>query len=104
MAGRVVVVALLALGAAACATDHRTLVGAADDACGRYGFTAQSADYVRCREQVAIARQPTLAEVGVSAAELIAQSQVACGGYGVPRGTPEFDRCVQDEFAARRPG
>lgn len=102
MAGRVVLVALLALGA--CATQHRTVVVAADEACGRYGFTADTADYVRCREQVAISRQPTMGEMGASPAELIAQSQVACDGYGVPRGTPEFDRCVQDEFAARRPG
>jgi hypothetical protein len=104
MAGRVAVVALLALCAGACATERQTLVVSAADACTRYGFTADSADYFRCREQVAISRQPTMADTDASPAELIAQSRVACEGYGVLRGTPEYDRCVQDEFAARRPG
>jgi len=105
MTNRLAVVALLALCAAACTNEHRPLVvSAAEDACTRYGITANSADHARCREQVAISRRPAMADIGASPAELIAQSQVACGAYGVPHGTAEFNRCVQDEFAARRPG
>jgi hypothetical protein len=93
------------LCAGACSTEHRPLaVTTAEDACTRYGLPVTSADHIRCREQVAISRQPTIADIGASAAELIATSQAACDAYGVPRDTAEFNRCVQDEFAARRPG
>jgi hypothetical protein len=101
---RAVFMAMVALAAGGCATEQRTVVVAADDACTRYGFSSATADYVRCQQQVAAARRTTVVVAGVSSAELIAQSQIACDGYGVPRGTATYDRCVQDEFAARRPG
>ena len=104
MARQALAVALLALAAGACATEHRTVVVAADDACTRYGFTAATADYIRCQREVAAARRALPVVVAVSEAQLVAESQAACDGYGVPRATAQFDRCVRDEFAARRPG
>jgi hypothetical protein len=104
MARQALALALLALCTAACATEHRTVVVAADDPCTRYGFTATTADYIRCQRQVAAARRAAPVVVAVSQAQLIAESETACDSYGVPRATAQFDRCVQDEFAARRPG
>ena len=104
MARLAVLVGVLAIAAAGCATEQRTVVVASDDACTRYGFTAATADYIRCQQQVAAARRTTVVVTAMSSAELIAQSQIACDGYGVPRGAAAYDRCVQDEFAARRPG
>lgn len=104
MARSIVLLALMAVAAGGCATEQRTVVVAPEDACTRYGFTAATVDYVRCKQQVAAARRTTVVVSGVSSAELVAQSQIACDGYGVPRGNATYDRCVQDEFAARRPG
>ena len=100
---------ILALGfvvaaAAACATEHRTQVVVADDACTRYGFTASTADYVRCQDQLAAQRRAGRAALGYDSTRITADAQVACESYGVPRGSANFDRCVKDEFAARRPG
>ncbi len=55
-----IVIGLLALGVGACATEHRTVVVASDDACTRYGFTASTADYVRCQQLIA---QPRLVRI-----------------------------------------
>jgi hypothetical protein len=79
-------------------------VGAADEACSRYGFTAASVDYVRCQEQVELARRSSRVAVDDTEAQLVAESDAACEAYGVPRRTSLFDRCMRDEFAARRPG
>ncbi len=96
---------LIALSASACGVEHRTVVVASEDACTRYGFTASSADYVRCQQLLAEQRRGGRVVVGYySEARVIAYSQAACSAYGVPRGSANFDRCVQDEFAARRPG
>jgi hypothetical protein len=97
------VVGLVALVAAACATEHRTVV-ASGDACTRYGFTASTDDYLRCQRLIAERRRMGRVAAGYSDSRIMADSQAACASYGVPRGTANFDRCVQDEFAARRPG
>ncbi len=76
----------------------------ADDACTRYGFTASTADYVRCQDQLAAQRRAGRVALGYDSARITADAQVACESYGVPRASANFDRCVQDEFAARRPG
>ena len=94
--------ALVALSAGACAVEHRTVV-VADDPCTSYGFTASSADYVRCQQRIADQRRYGRVTVGYSEAQVVADSQVACASYGVPRGTAQYDRCVQNEVAARRP-
>jgi hypothetical protein len=104
MIKQTLVVGLVALCAGACAVERRTVVVAPDDACTRYGFTASSADYVRCQQMLAEQRRGGRVVVGYSEARIIADSQAACAAYGVPRGSANFDRCVQDEFAARRPG
>ena len=98
-----VMASLLALTLEACATEHRTVVVASEDACTRYGFTASSADYVRCQQLVAEQRR-TVVVSGYPESRRMADSRAACAAYGVPQGTAQFDRCVQDEFAARRPG
>jgi hypothetical protein len=98
------VMGFVAFGAAACATEHRTQVVVAEDACTRYGFTALTAHYVRCRDQLAVHRRGGRVAIGYDHARITADAQAACESYGVPRGTAIFDRCVQDEFAARRPG
>jgi hypothetical protein len=94
----------VALAAAGRATEHRTQVVVAGDACTRYGFTASTADYVRCHDQLAVRRRAGRMAIGYDSARTSADAQAACGSYGVPRGTANFNRCVQDEFAARRPG
>jgi hypothetical protein len=75
----------------------------ADDPCASYGFTASSADYVRCQQRIADQRRYGRVTVGYSEAQIVSDSQVACASYGVPRGTAQYDRCVQNEVAARRP-
>lgn len=95
---------LLVLGVAACTVEHRTVVVSSDDACTRYGFTASTADYVRCQRLIAEQRRGGRVVLGYSDAQIAADSQAACASYGVPRDSAQFDRCVQDEFAARRPG
>jgi hypothetical protein len=97
------VLGLVAFSAGACATEHRTVVVASDDACARYGFTASTADYVRCQQSIAEQRRVRIVP-GYPQAQLIADSQAACAAYGVPPNSAQYDRCVQDEFAARRPG
>ena len=97
------VLALVALAASACAIETRTVV-VADNPCTTYGFTAASADYVRCQQRLAEQRRAGRVAADYGDARIVADSQVACAGYGVPRGTAQFDRCVRDEFAARRPG
>jgi hypothetical protein len=104
MVRQAVILALVALGAGACGTEHRTLVVTADDACARYGFTAATVDYVRCQEQVELVRRSNRVVVVEGEAQLAAEAYAACEGYGVPPGTSQFDRCIRDEFAARRPG
>lgn len=104
MVRQTVILALMALSAGACATEHRTTVAAAEDACVRYGFTAATVDYVRCQEQVQLARRSSRVAVDDTEAQLVAESDAACEAYGVTRGTAQFDRCIRDEFAARRPG
>src|SRR3954463_7669597 len=104
MARQALALALLALSAGACATEHRTVVVAADDACTRYGFTATTPDYIRCQREIAAARRAAPVAIVVSEAQLVAESQAACQSYGIPPGTAQFDRCIRDEFAARRPG
>lgn len=94
--------ALVALSAAACGVEHRTVV-VADDPCTTYGFTASSADYVRCQQRIADQRRYGRVALGYSEAQIVADSQAACVSYGVPRGTAQYDRCVQNEVAARRP-
>jgi hypothetical protein len=98
-----VLVGLIALALGACATEHRTVVVASEDACTRYGFTASTADYVRCQQLIADQRRVVVVP-GYSESQRMADSQAACAAYGVPRATAQYDRCVQDEFAARRPG
>lgn len=95
---------LVAIAAAACATEHRTQVVVADDACTRYGFTASTADYVRCQDQLAAQRRLGRVAIGYDNARILADSRGACESYGIAPGAATFDRCVQDEFAARRPG
>jgi len=104
MLNRAVIAGLLALCAGACATEHRTVVVASDDACTRYGFTQSTDDYIRCQRLIAAQRRAGRVARGYADAQIMADSQAACISYGVPRGTAEFDACVQDEFAARRPG
>jgi hypothetical protein len=88
-----------------CATEHRTVVVSSADPCTNYGFTASSADYMRCQQLIAEQRRVgRIVSLGYSDAQIAAESQAACSSYGVPRGSAQFDRCVQDEFAARRPG
>ncbi|MBI3199152.1 MAG: hypothetical protein HYZ40_16930, partial [Rhodospirillales bacterium] len=77
--------ALVALFAGGCAVEHRTVV-VADDPCTTYGFTASSADYVRCQQRVADQRRYGRVSVGYSEAQIVADSQVACASYGIPRG------------------
>jgi hypothetical protein len=103
MATRLLALAVLAL-CAACSSEQHTMVVAADDACTRYGFTAATADYIRCQRQIAAARRAIPVVVGVGDTQLVAESQAACDSYGLLRGTAPYDRCVRDEFAARRPG
>ena len=103
MARRLLVLGILAL-VGGCATEHRTVVMSAADPCTSYGFTASSADYVRCQQMIAAQRRAGRVVVAYSESALIADSQAACASYGVPRPSAQFDRCVQDEFAARRPG
>ena len=103
MARQLVVLGILAL-VGGCTTEHRTVVVSAADPCTSYGFTAPSADYIRCQQMIAEQRRAGRVVVGYSEATIIANSQAACASYGVPRGSAQFDRCVQDEFAARRPG
>src|SRR5471032_1724451 len=93
-----IVLGLIALGASACAAEHRTVVVASDDACARYGFTASTADYVRCQQSIAEQRRVRIVP-GYPQAQLIADSQAACAAYGVPPNSAQYDRCVQDEFA-----
>ncbi len=102
MIKQALVLALVALAAGACAVEHRTVV-VADDPCTSYGFTASSADYVRCQQRVADQRRYGRAAVGYSEAQIASDSQTACLSYGLPRGTAPYDRCVQNEIAARRP-
>jgi hypothetical protein len=105
MIKQVLALGFVALAAAACATEHRTqVVVASNDACTRYGFTASTADYLRCQDQLAGQRRLGRVAVGYDSARVTADAQSACESYGVPRGSANFDRCVQDEFAARRPG
>jgi hypothetical protein len=104
MVKQVLAIGIVALAAAACATEHRTQVVVAEDACTRYGFTSSTADYVRCQDQLAVQRRAGRVAIGYDSARITADAQAACESYGVPRGTANFDRCVQDEFAARRPG
>jgi len=103
MARQILVLGILAL-VAGCTTEHRTVVVSAADPCTNYGFTASSADYIRCQQMIAEQRRAPRVVVGYSQSAIIADSQAACASYGVPRGSAQFDRCVQDEFAARRPG
>ena len=102
MFNRVLVLGAIALSAGACAVEHRAVV-AAEDACGRYGFTTSTRDYQRCQAELARQRQAGRVAMGYSEARLTADAQMACDSYGVPRGSAQFDRCVQDEFVARRP-
>lgn len=102
MIKQALVLALVALAAGACAVEHRTVV-VADDPCTSYGFTASSADYVRCQQRVADQRRYGRAAVGYSEAQIVSDSQTACLSYGLPRGTAPYDCCVQNEIAARRP-
>jgi hypothetical protein len=104
MIRQIAVLGFIAFAAGACATEHRTQVVVADDACTRYGFTASTGDYIRCQDQLAAQRRAGRVAVGYDGARLAADAQAACDSYGVPRGSANFDRCVQDEFAARRPG
>ena len=104
MIKQLAVLGFVAVAAAACATERRTQVVVAEDACTRYGFTASTADYARCQDQLAAQRRAGRVAFGYDSARLTADAQAACEGYGVPQGTANFDRCVQDEFAARRPG
>jgi len=94
--------ALLALSVGACAVEHRTVV-VADDPCTSYGFTASSADYVRCQQRIADQRRYGRMTAGYSEAQIVADSQAACVSYGILRGSAQYDRCVQNEVAARRP-
>ena len=103
MARQLLVLGILAL-VAGCTTEHRTVVVSAADPCTSYGFTASSADYIRCQQMIADRRRAGRVTVGYSEAMIIADAQAACTSYGVPRSSAQFDRCVQDEFAARRPG
>lgn len=80
------------------------MLAAGDDACTRYGFTAATVDYVRCQEQVELARQSNRIVVVETDSQLAVVVDAACEAYGVSRGTARFDRCIRDEFAARRPG
>lgn len=104
MVKRVVVLALMALGAGACATEHRTVLATADDACTRYGFTAATVDHVRCQEQVELARRSNRVAAVETESQLAFEADSACEAYGVSRGTAQFIRCIRDEFVARRPG
>lgn len=104
MVKRAMVLALMAFGAGACATEHRTVLATGDDTCTRYGFTAATVDYVRCQEQVDLARRSNRVAVVETEAQLAFEADAACEAYGISRGTAQFDRCIRDEFAARRPG
>ena len=104
MIRQILALGFIAFAAAACATEHRTQYVIDDDACSRYGFTASTADYVHCQDQLAAQRHAGRVALGYDSARLAADAQAACDSYGVPRGSANFDRCVQDEFAARRPG
>jgi len=90
MIRQVALVGIVALSAAACAVEHRTVV-VADDPCTRYGFTTSSADYARCREGVAAQRRLGRVAPAYGDARIVADSQAACTGYGVPRGTARYD-------------
>ena len=100
---RILILSAIALSAGACAVEHRAVV-AAEDPCGRYGFTASSVDYGRCQNALARQRQAGRVSRGYSESRLSVDAQMACDSYGVPRGGAQYDRCVQDEIVARRPG
>jgi hypothetical protein len=102
MMNKVVMFALVTLSASACAVEHRTVV-VSDDPCTTYGFTASSADYVRCQQRVAEQRRYGRVSAGYGEPQVVADSRAACLSYGVPQGTAQYDRCVQNEIAARRP-
>ena len=104
MIKQILALGFVALAVAACTTEHRTQVVVAEDACTRYGFTASTADYVRCQDQLAVQRRVGRVALGYDSARLSADAQAACESYGLPHGSANFDRCVRDEFAARRPG
>jgi hypothetical protein len=104
MIKQILALGFAAFAAAACTMVHRTEVVAADDACARYGFTASTADYLHCQDQLAAQRRAGRVAASYDSARLAADAQMACESYGVPRGSANFDRCVKDEFAARRPG
>jgi hypothetical protein len=103
MARQALVLGMLVL-LGGCTTEHRTVVMSAADPCTSYGFTASSADYVRCQQMIAAQRRAGRMAMGSSEAMIGADSQAACASYGIQRGSAQFDRCIQDEFAARRPG
>jgi hypothetical protein len=104
MIKHVVLLGLIALGAGACAVEHRTVVVASGDACTNYGFTQSTDDYNRCQQMIVEQRRRGRVAAGYDDAQIMADSRAACASYGVPGGSAPFDRCVQDEFAARRPG
>src|SRR5258708_33820478 len=102
MARQLLVLGILAL-VAGCTTEHRTVVVSAADPCTSYGFTAFSADYIRCQQMIVEQRRVGRVVVGYSEAPIIADSQAACASYGVPPGAAQFARCVQSQFPARAP-
>ena len=103
MAKQALVLGMLVL-MSGCTSEHRTVVMSAADPCTNYGFTASSADYVRCQQMIADQRHAGRMAAGYSDAMIAADSRAACASYGIAPGSAQFDRCVQDEFTARRPG
>jgi hypothetical protein len=73
MTRQFLVLGILAL-TGACTTEHRTVVVSAADPCASYGFTASSADYVRCQQMIADQRRAGRVVVGYSEAAIIADS------------------------------
>ena len=103
MARQALVLGMLLL-MSGCTSEHRTVVMSAADPCTNYGFTASSADYVRCQQMIADQRHAGRMAAGYSDARSPPIPGRPAIPTALPRGSAQFDRCVQDEFAARRPG
>lgn len=101
MVGRILMAGALAAVLAACAVEHRTVVG--QDSCMTYGFTAGTAAYERCQTREAEARRLGRMRAGYTQAQLMADSQNACLSYGLTPYTDRYERCVHAEYAYRQP-
>jgi len=99
-----IVVLAGALAASCTATETRTVVVPADDACSAYGYAHGTEGYRICAEREAAARRRGRMAAGYAQAMIAADAQEACLSYGLVRGTERYERCMQREVNYRRPG